>query len=248
MRQTDIDYMYERLITEAEDSDDKNEEKEIKKRKRDIVKKIAATVVIIGALKLVITNLQKNGDDEGAQKVKDAHDKLSQTVDSINPNDIQSVSDAKVIDKKLDNIQKQAKHYKLNAVRTTNKYGDEVKYTGSMARRKFKYDNVKEDLRRSDKELVASVHSHRKGHDKAAQAHLNNAKKYDNRARYKATKGYYGIKSSINKRKNMNESVNNEYIRYEYMIESICERYDYDLVSFESAMEMVDTIYDKLAI
>lgn len=223
----ETDMMLEDLILEASESD-KEQEQELKKRKRELAKKIAKTLVIIAGLSAIIIACKKSGDKNGEKKIKEIKDTLTKETKNIKLDEIKTAAQADAAENKLDRVAEKAnkvKKYKL---------ADPNHWEG------FKYDEwgtIPGDLD-SAKTLRKSP-----DYDKYTQELIDY---YENRAR----KNYDKLKKGIEKRiSSRTHTESEEYIvnmyKYNLMIESVCDRFDNDMISYETTMEIIDTICEN---
>lgn len=92
----------------------KDDEIELKKRRKIIAKRIAVTLVLIAGISAIIIACKKNGDKKAANNISNLQKGLVREVKSIKPNEIKNENDADICEKKLDgieNITKKVKKY-----------------------------------------------------------------------------------------------------------------------------------------
>lgn len=226
-----MDYMFYDLVTEAEDSDDK----ELKKKKRSLKGKIAKTLLLIGTLGAIIILCKKHGDDESAEKISNLKDTYTDQVNAIDVDNMTSKAEIATAEKQLEQVEKNV---------TKAKYVAKGKAAKALSKSKGK-DSISTHMSNSDFAAGRSFQKQVTGDDEAAKALSDYSYKEFKTAERKAKRFKKGY--DIRKGKIINASTDDtlNLYKYQFMIEEVCEKFDEGVLTFESTMDILDAICEK---
>ena len=252
-------------IMEGSTPPDKEKE-ELKKRKKELAKKIAKTLVLIAGISVIIALCKKHGDDKGAEEAKDLKLELTTRTNDIKKlvsDDSATKAEIAKAEKELEQIQ-----VKVSTARTAAKFHNKLenefrdnkliekskkRHYNKVAKKRIRENDpfvgTKGDdiifgrsQRASDAEIKAFNHFLAEAEEKKKKEREESiARHYEKMAKIK--------KAEIEKlKRNLNEA--EEYIlnmyKYTYIVEDVCDRFEYDQLSYEAKMDIIDTIDNRI--
>lgn len=259
------------LLLEA-DKNDNNEKKELAKKKKAVAKKIAATLLVVAGISAIIVLCKKSGDTDGEEKLLNLREKYNASLKEAKSDlsNAKTVSEVNAVEAKVNNVEKRAnnaKRYKVKGGGKVSLPAWKHEYVASYRKSGINLDTGvdlldnerdKEAVRRyygqgtDDKQKISKKYVKQIGrqfdreakeiNDEVAAYNKNLVKK--NRE-WRASK--YGKKLHLGKDKkiyiksSVDDIISDSY-KYLYMIESVVERYDRDIITYESTMDLIDTI------
>ena len=226
-------------------------QKEVTKKKKAVAKKIAAVMVLVAGITAVVIACKKNKDRQGEKTVSKIQKDLNRDIKISTQNlkkakTIPAVRDVEIDVENIEKLAKAIKKYKVNSI-YRNEDGEKVYFKGtspegSNAAKMYRMSNDSLDGTKAEVFSLAQ----RAAEQAAKEGDYKNAKKLNRIADIAA--------ENIHKRgrklqKLLGKESVDEYlydaIKYSYMIEEVCERFDNDLISYESTNELIDAIYEK---